>query len=403
MTSGHMPGMSLQRFVSAVPGTQTGMPSVVVILAMLLIPNGATGAIDVADDLAVVGDVRGGYYGSQRTDRDGSEDSTDRLLGRIRAGLEWTPMDAVSARLRVAGRYSTHDNHNYFKIFTTIPDTDGLRAGDATIDQLFVSLRPSPKWGIEIGRLQTCFELAGVSAGSLDRCDSPNTDITWTDGAHTTYRSDGGWNWHLIFQRNLEAGATNVRLPPLAFADDNSRISYFGAVESNKAYGPIAQRAFDVSYLPSSLMTEGSASGPVEDYIAVVGRLAAQWPLGSAGTRLLAGAELGYAPNTPTKAAIGTDTAGDTGGLAWQVQLSFLDVFHGHSIALQHGRAQGGWLISPDFRNNEILYELRHEWKIIEKQTLTTRFRRRDEMDEILGAAQARRDEDIFVRYTLGF
>jgi hypothetical protein len=370
---------------------------------MLLAPDAALCAIDVADDLAVVGDVRVGYYGSQRTDRDGSEDSTDRLLGRVRVGLEWMPTDAVSARLRVAGRYSTHDNHKYFKIFTTIPDTDGLRAGDATIDQLFVSLRPGPRSEIAIGRLQTCFELAGVSGGSLDRCDSPNTDITWTDGAHAEYRSTGGWNWHLILQRNLEAGATNVRLPPLAFTDDKSRMSYFAAVESNKAYGPIVQRAFDVSYLPRSLTTEGSVSGPMEDYIAFVGRLGAQWPLGRTGTRLLAGAELGYAPNTPTKAAVGTGNAGDAGGVAWQVQLSFLDVFPGHSFALQHGRAQGGWLISPDFRNNEILYELRHEWKIVENHTLTTRLRRRDELDMLVGAAHARRDEDIFVRYTLSF
>ena len=309
----------------------------------------------------------------------------------------------MSARVRVAGRYSSQENHNYFKIFTTIPDTDGLRAGDATIDQLFVSLRPNPRSEIAIGRLQTCFELSGVSAGSLDRCDSPDTDITWTDGARVSYRSVDGWNWHLIFQRNLEAGATNVRLPPLSFADHDSRISYFGVVESNEAYGPIVQRAFDVSYLPSSLMKEGSASGPVEDYISFVWRLAAQWPLGGTGTRLLAGVELGYAPNTPKKAAIGTGTEGDAGGFAWQAQVSFLDVFPGHSLALQHGRAQGGWLISPDFRNNEVLYELRHEWKIVENHTLTARFRRRDEMDMLVGAARARRDEDIFVRYTLSF
>lgn len=370
---------------------------------MLLSPDAALCAIDVADDLAVVGDVRGGYYGSQRTDRDGSEDSTDRLLGRIRAGLEWAPTEMVSARIRIAGRYSTYDNHNYFKIFTTIPDTDGLRAGDATIDQLFVSLRPSARSELAIGRLQTCFELAGVSAGSLDRCDSPNTDITWTDGAHAKYRSAAGWNWHLILQRNLQAGPTNVRLPPLSFAEDDSRISYFGAVESNEAYGPIVQRAFDVSYLPSSLMTNASVGGPVEDYLAFVGRLAAQWPLFNRGTKLLAGVELGYAPNTSTNAAIVTGTTGDTGGLAWQVQLSFLDVLPGHSIALQHGRAQAGWLISPDFRNNEILYELRYEWRIVENHTLATRFRRRDEMDMLVGATRARRDEDIFVRYTLSF
>jgi len=370
--------------------------------AMLLFPNAAQCAIGVADDLAVVGDVRGGYYGSQRTDRDGSEDSTDRLLGRIRAGVEWKPKELVSARIRLAGRYSTYDNHNYFKIFTAIPDTDGLRAGDATVDQLFVSLRPGSRSEIAIGRLQTCFELAGVSAGSLDRCDSPNTDITWTDGAHAKFHS-GNWNWHLILQRNLHAGPTNVRLPPLSFADDGSRISYFGAVESNEAYGPIVQRAFDVSFLPSSLSAGGTASGPGNDYIAFVGRLTAQWPLGTTGAQLLAGAELGYAPNTPTKATIGTGAAGNAGSLAWQVQMSFLDVFPGHSFALQHGRAQGGWLISPDFRNNEILSELRYEWRIVENHTMATRLRRRDEMDALLGANRARRDEDIFVRYTLSF
>ena len=80
-----------------------------------------------------------------------------------------------------------------------------------------------------------------------------------------------------------------------------------------------------------------------------------------------------------------------------------MDVFPSHSFALQYGRAQGGWLISPDFRNNEILYELRYEWKILENHALTTRYRRRDEMDMLVGAARARRDEDIFVRYTLSF
>ncbi len=369
---------------------------------MLLTSHTALSAIDVARDLAVVGDARGGYYGSQRINRNGSEDSTEQLLGRIRAGLEWTPADTVSARLRLAGRYSTHDNHNYFKVFTTIPDTDGLRAGDATIDQLFLSLKPNSQWEIAIGRIHTCFELAGVSAGTLDRCDSVNTDITWTDGAHTTYRSESGWRWHLILQRNLAGGATNVRLRPLSFAGGDSRISYFAALESTEGYGPMVQRAFDVSYLPSSLSTNGSVSGPVEDYVAFVGRLAAQWPL-AGGTKLRAGVELGYAPNTPMKAAIGTGTTGNTGGLAWQIQVSFLDVFPRHSFALQHGRAQGGWLISPDFRNNEILYELRHEWRIVENHTLTTRLRRRDEMDTLVGAAGARRDEDIFLRYTLSF
>ena len=88
---------------------------------------------------------------------------------------------------------------------------------------------------------------------------------------------------------------------------------------------------------------------------------------------------------------------------AWQVQLSLLDVFPGHSFALQHGRAQAGWLISPDFRNNEVLSELRYEWKIDERQVFTARVRRRDEMDIMVGAARKRRDDDFFLRYTVNF
>jgi hypothetical protein len=85
------------------------------------------------------------------------------------------------------------------------------------------------------------------------------------------------------------------------------------------------------------------------------------------------------------------------------VQLSLLDVFPGHSFALQHGRAQAGWLISPDFRNNEVLSEVRYEWKIDQRQAFTARFRRRDESDILVGAASKRRDDDFFLRYTIKF
>ena len=92
-------------------------------------------------------------------------------------------------------------------------------------------------------------------------------DITWTDGAHLRYRTKAGWNWHMILQRNAAEGPTNVRLFPLSFEDSDSRVSYFAAAESLEPYGPIVQRAFAVSYLPSSLRTDGTAAGPVEDYL----------------------------------------------------------------------------------------------------------------------------------------
>ena len=207
----------------------------------------------------------------------------------------------------------------------------------------------------------------------------------------------------MILQRNAAEGPTNVRLIPLSFEDSDSRAGYFATVESLEAYGPIVQRAFGVSYLPRSLRTDGAAPGPVDDYLAIVGRLAAQWPAGRGDTKLLLGTELGYAPDTPSRAAVGTATSGTTGGFAWQVQLSLLDVFPGHSFALQHGRAQAGWLISPDFRNNEVLSELRYHWKIDVRHAFTVRFRHRDDMNIMVDAARKRRDDDFFLRYTVKF
>ncbi|MGH8679419.1 MAG: hypothetical protein ACREUQ_13845, partial [Burkholderiales bacterium] len=276
--------------------------------------------------IALIGDARAGYFTQTRTDRDDSRDTTDEFIARLRGGVKGVLSPSLSVQARAAGRYSTHDNHFYSKLFGSIPDTDGLRAGDSTIDELFVKYTPTEHWQIRIGRVQTVFELAGLPGGSLDRSDSPNVDISWTDGAHAVYSLGDGWNTHLILQRNLASGATNVRLPPLDYRDADSRISYFAAIEKTEFSGPIVQRAIDINYLPSALQVDGSAGGEISDYWAFVGRFAVQLPQQTAASRILLGGELGYAPNTPTHAAVGTGSSGDTGGLAWQTSLSWLDL-----------------------------------------------------------------------------
>jgi hypothetical protein len=355
------------------------------------------------DQLSLLGDLRGGYYGAHRDGRDSSEDTTHQLLGRLRVGALWAPTETLSLKARVAGRYSSRNNDYHAKFFTHIPDADGLLPGQATVDELFVSVKPSEKWEVDVGRLQTAFELEGVSAGSLDRSDSPNVDISWTDGAHLRYKANGGWNAHLILQRNLAPGPTNVRLPPLEFRDRGSRLSYFAALENKEPLGPMVQRGLDLTYLPKSLDADGDPSSPAEDYVAVVGRLAAQWFRQTTGLKLLLGAELGYAANAPARSAVGTGSSGEAGAIAWQAQVSFLDVLPDHSFALQHGQADAGWLISPDFRSNEILSEARYEWKISQRQAFTTRYRLREEKDRLTGATEKRRDQDVFLRYTLKF
>lgn len=357
----------------------------------------------INDTLAWSADLRGGYYSLERDDRDGSTDVTDEFRARLRLRLDAKLGAAWRARAGLAGRYSTYQNHNYFKFFTSAPSSDGLRRGDSTIDELYVAYRPDDRWEITLGRMHTKFELAGVAKKSLDRNDSTNVDITWTDGLRVTRKGEHGWNSHFILQRNLANGPTNVLRSPLSFREDDSRVMAFFSLESSQPVGPVVQRAIDISYLPDALRRDGTAAGRIEDYWGLVGRLAAQWPLGDGGTKFMLAGEGGYAPNTPSEVAMNTGASGDTGGLAAQVTFNFIDIVPRHSFGLVYGHVEAGWLLSPDFRNNNRLVEGRYKWSIDGKRTLEARLRERTDLDSILGAPRDRTDRDLYVRYTQKF
>ena len=329
------------------------------------------------------GDARVGYYTLHRDDRDGSRNVTDEARLRIRLGLKAKFNDQWQAKVRFAGRYSTDEsNFNHFEIFSRIPSDDGLRRGDSTLDEFYVRYQPSKQWDLKLGRFQSKIELAGVAKKSLDRNTSPNVDITWTDGLHAVYKMNNGWKGHTIIQRNLSAGSTEVRRSPLDFSDDDSRISYFFALENNKKSGAIVQRGIDLTYLPKALQTDGSSSGRIDDYLAVVGRLSAQWPM-AGSMKLMVGSELGYAFDTPTKAAVSTGTAGDTGGFAGHFKVSFLDIVPKHSLGIVYGVTEEGWLLSPDFRSNNRLIETRYQWKMDKKQKFEARLRHREDLHQL--------------------
>lgn len=363
----------------------------------------AQAANPITDTLSWSGDVRGGYYTLHRDDRNGTSDITDEFRARIRLGLEAKLGERLSAKARFAGRYSTYQNHNHFEIFTYAPSEDGLRRGDSTLDEFYVAYKPASDWTVKLGRMQTKFELAGVAKKSLDRNDSPNVDITWTDGMHITRKGASGWNTHVILQRNLSAGPTNVLRSPLAFTEDDSRVMLFLGLENTEAVGPIVQRALDLTYIPDALRVDGTAGGRIEDYWGIVGRLAAQWPLGGSGTKFMLAGEGGYAPNTQTELTARTGTSGDVGGMATQVSFNFIDIVPRHSFGLVYGYVEAGWLLSPDFRSNNTLIEGRYQWKIDGDRSIEARLREREDLDSITGAARDRTDRDFYVRYTQKF
>lgn len=369
----------------------------------LAVVGTAHAANPINDTLSWSADLRGGGYSLHRDDRDGSTDTTDELRARIRLGLEAKLADAWHAKARVAGRYSSYENDNHFQFFSSVPSDDGLRRGDSTIDELYLSYRPDERWQVTIGRMQTKFELAGVAKKSLDRNDSPNVDITWTDGLRVTRKGESGWNSHFILQRNLAAGPTNVMRSPLGFTEDDSRVMAFMSLENSKPLGPIVQRAIDISYLPDALRQDGAEEGRIENYWGLVGRLAAQWPIGGGTTKFMLAGEGGYAPNTPTEAAMNTGTSGDTGGIAAQLTFNFIDILPNHSFGLVYGLVEAGWLLSPDFRNNNSLIEGRYQWRIDSARSIEVRLRERQDLDSIIDTQRDRTDRDFYVRYTQNF
>jgi hypothetical protein len=354
----------------------------------------------MAVEYSVNGDMRTGFYSLHRDDRNGKEDTTDELRLRVRAGVGAKLNEQWLGQARFAGRYSTDDrNELHFKIFNSLPADDGLRRGDSTLDEAYVEYRPATGWQLRMGRFQSKAELNGVAKKSLDRNDSPNTDITWTDGVLVRHSSVSGWITTAIAQYNDSEGATQVRHTPLEYSDDDSRVSYFIGHESTRKTGPIVQRAVDVTWLPNALHSRGLGAGPVEDYWGLVGRMAAQWPMRGSMKFMLAG-ELGYAPNTPQRSTVRTGLSGEADGRAAQLTFNLVDIVPEHSAGLVLGRAGDGWLLSPDFGPNTNLVELRYKWAIDKQQTLEARARNREDINQRVGSVQKREDVDFYVRYT---
>ena len=346
------------------------------------------------------GDLRLFFNYFDREGRDGVGVSDDVLGFRQRIRVDWGITDEVHVGARLAGSCFTNDCNLDFVFETASPDSSGLKPGQFTFDELYLHWFRTERGSFALGRLQTRFVLrGGVYAKSLDRNNSNNTNINWTDGFQATYRAANGWNSSIVLERNTRDGSGSIRRTRLDFDDSDARTSYFTGFENIKNWGPIVQRGFDVSYLPSSLLAD--QSGSREDYWGFVGRIVARWPQRSEGMRFRVGTEIGFAPETPVAAAVNLED--DADGLAWDIVASVIDFRKNHSIGLNYARTGAGWLLSPQFRPNEELIEVRYMWRPEGLPFLEARFRRREDLDRETGSRQKRKEFDMFIRLTWDF
>jgi len=366
----------------------------------------ATNSIDVKRVLIGIGlstDIRVGYFESEIDDRDNSKLNENLAAARWRFRSEYGFTNYLRVVGRVAGICSNEDCSHNLVLEESIPTTNGLANGDITIDEGYFQWTRLEKFDVALGRMQTKFvSRGGVFSKSLDRNDSHNTNVNWTDGLHAVFRNRNGWYPHLILQRNSPDGASNVRREPLNFDNSGARISYFFSVENLERTPVFLQRTFDISYLPKSLLKDGILSGRREDYYAVVIRSANRWPERNDGPRLRVAAELGYAPETQTRAAAGLAGDGDVEGLAWNVSVSLLEFKPNHSIGVNYGRVGAGWLLSPQYRQNESSAELRYQWRKNRRLAFDFRIRQREELEQLALSDRKRRELDFYLRFTWG-
>ena len=363
-------------------------------------------SIDVRDEQDGIGlsaDFRVGYFQWEIEDSDATSQTEDFAGSRWRFRAEGQLNPHLRVVGRIAGVCTTEECSPNLVLEDSIPTTNGMSPGDITLDEAYLHWFRLDRFDLALGRMQTKFVTrGGVFAKSLDRNDSSNINVNWTDGLHATFMGRSGWVPNLILQHNSPDGPTNVRRGPLDFDDPDARISYFFGIESLKRTRMFLQRGLDISYLPKSLLKDGPLSGRREDYYGIVLRTANRWPERDEGIRLRTAVEIGYAPETQTKSTAGLAGDGDADGLAWNVVLSVMDFKPSHSIGINYGQLGAGWLLSPQFRENESLTEVRYQWRKSRQLAFDFRIRKRTELEQRTLSDSKREELDFFIRFTWG-
>ncbi|TVS15654.1 MAG: hypothetical protein EA417_12850 [Gammaproteobacteria bacterium] len=373
-------------------------------LVALLVLAGLSAAAQAAAETTAAwqfsGDLRFGYFNETREPRTGPSSRNDEGRIRLRVAVDGALGEHWETRARLAGRYSTSAAPDRFYLRFDAPTRSGARFGDTTIDELYLQRRARDgSWQIRAGRFHSGVNLLGVAGKALDRKDFPNVGINWTDGVQVELDLADGWRGRFELQYNDRDGIGQGTEAPLDFSRGGSRVGTYTALVG-EADGIWAQRMLAVTWFPNALAAQGIAEAARKDYVALDGKLAAAWPLGDAGMRLLLGGEVGFAPNRPDRSVLATGGSGRADGLAWQISANLLDMAPGHNIGVVYARIGAGWLLSPDFRGNDALAEVRYQWRFTPRWSMEARYRIREEIKIPVTAPRERQDTDFYIRLT---
>lgn len=354
------------------------------------------------------GDARIAYIPLSRDNRDGSTSQRDSFGARFRLRLQRD----FSSRWRFQTRFAANaaDNGNDFDLYFQPERQRGtsVTSGTATLDEFFLQYRSGDgRTQLRIGRQQSSTDRALVTNKNLDRQQTSNVNIGWTDAISLTHELNQGWLAKFFLEYNSRNGNGSNTRGPINFADSSSRVSSFLSLENQEAWGPIILRALSLTWYPDALASDGLDQPARDDYLTITAKLAAGWDvghvIGSDATRLIVGGELGYAPNRQQRSTSNLPGTGEVGGLGWQLGADLVDFWPKHKIGIVYGRVDAGWLISNAFRQNEEQFETRWQWRFAPDWRVEIRARWRYELNLLENAPQRRRDRDARLRFTYWF
>lgn len=351
------------------------------------------------------GDFRTHIYAkSWRDTRDGTERESSESGARFRLRLQQGIGERCKFQTRFAATALDEGNDWDFYIRANRDSGTEVNPGTATLDEFFVECASgdgASEW--RVGRMQSNLDLPHMASRSFDRSQASSLNIGWTDAVAYRRNFANDWYGEALVQYNGRDGNGQTFRGPITFEDSDARIGFFGVIGSDAEVGPVFMRALSLTVYPDALASAGFESAERDDYVMAAFKLGAGWNLDESGRRLIAIGEIAHALNTPLKSTLGLPGSGDVDGWGWQVGADLKNIFPKHTMGINYGQADGGMLLSNDFRQNNELFEYRWRYHATSALRFEFRARWRRELDKRVGALDLQRDRDIRFRATYKF
>lgn len=374
--------------------TISRLSALVACLFIVVLP--AIGQIRIADGLELHGNVRFGYFGQHRSDRNITRVDKHELRLRARVGLAWRPTDFLQFRVRYAWRFTSDEAAFDPGWTTTDVRNNGLRMGQTGFDEAFVRLDFFPGSYLRLGRFQTQYTLPGVIGNGLLRNDSPNTDVQWTDGLMLSHAVAPGMKADIVVQTHFGKWPTNTQRAPLDFSGDGSRVTVFASLERTRRDALLRLVSIDATVSPNALIVRSDERG---HYVAIASRTALGWQTESVGD-VVWGVEAAYSLVRPYAESMALAGDGRVGGLGLQSTLSFLDFAPGHSIGFAGALVEPALLTSEDYWNNSTMAEVRYSVRLSARVSAQARVRHRADLHRLTTAGRRRAEFITYARIT---